>query len=934
MPLSWYTTRNRALAFSKLWANAEKEKSRGQSFIRGLLAVFGVEDPAGVGRFEYGVDLPGGKKGLVDYFWEKQIVIEMKSKGNNLKDAFHQLQGYLENLSPDIIPDLWLVSDFENINIKRYSTGEFCKFKTSVLHKHTKYFANIAGYTSERAYNDSREVNIQAAEMMAQLHDALKSHGYDGHDLEVYLVRLLFCLFADSTDIFPQNNFRAYVEDSKPDGSDLSFRLGRLFEVLDMSNEVRKKRDLISKELKQFRYLNGSLFSEVLKTTDFDTKTCNILIECAKFNWSSISPAIFGAMFQGVMDKDKRRELGAHYTSEENILKVINPLFLDDLWAEFERVKTDPKGLELFHQKIASLTFLDPACGCGNFLIVTYRELRLLELEILKIKIPGNQLILEMLVKVKIEQFYGIEVEEFPAQIAYVGMWLTDLQMNLKVSEVFGASLCRPPLSGGSSIKVANSLRVDWESVVAKAELSYILGNPPFAGGMTMTREQKREMIDTFGTVKVAVKDGVKGAVNESVKGIVKDGVKGLGELDYVSAWFRKAADYMSGTGIRAAFVSTNSITQGQQAITLWSVLIDLGININFAYRTFVWTNEAKGKAAVHCVIVGFSFVEAKEKLIFEGDQKKTVKRINPYLVDAPIVFVEPRTDPIGDAPKMRFGSMPRDGGWLVLGDAERDELLESEPLAEKWLRPYFGSREFINSQSRWCLWLVGARPDELRACEKVLERIEKVKRFRLGSRAAATRKFADKPALFCQIAQPDADYLAVPIVSSERRRYLPLDFLPAKAIASNLLFLIPGAEMYHFGVLTSRLHNVWLRMLAGRLKSDYRYSKDIVYNNFPWPEFTKNPKTDPKKDQKSAIAATAEEIIRIRREFYPASLADLYDPLAMPAELLAAHRHNDREVMKAYGFSPRKDLSDTECMTKLFNLYVNITSSNYNNMS
>ncbi len=502
-------------------------------------------------------------------------------------------------------------------------------------------------------------------------------------------------MFADDTGIFPQNSLFNYFEKSKQDGSDLSERITKLFEVLNMPPEVRSKRTLLSDELKQFRYINGGLFKDLLPSAEFDAKMRQTLLDCMNFDWNKISPAIFGAMFQGVMDKNQRRELGAHYTSEENILKLINPLFMDELWKEFDQVKTDPTALSRFHDKIARLKFLDPACGCGNFLIITYRELRLLELEILKMQSGDAQLTLDIspLLKVSVEQFYGIEYEDFPCQIAQVGMWLIDHQMNLRVSEQFGIYFARLPLTQSATIVHGNALRIDWERIVPKRELAYILGNPPFVGGMMMSREQKSDMVNIFFDIK------------------------GVGELDYVSAWYKKTSNYMIGTKIKTAFVSTNSITQGQQAITLWKSILEAGIIINFAYRTFVWSNEAKGKADVHCVIIGFSFINAPSKILFDGSNRQEASNINSYLINAPNIFLESRPTPLCSVPSMRFGSMPRDGGGFVFSNEEKEELLAKEPLAEKWIRPYIGSYEFINNKSRWCLWLVGASPAEIKKC-------------------------------------------------------------------------------------------------------------------------------------------------------------------------------------------------------------------------
>ena len=493
----------------------------------------------------------------------------------------------------------------------------------------------------------------------------------------------------------------------------------------------------------------------------------------------------------------------------------------------------------------------------------------------MKVNTGQKFLDLSPLLKVSVEQFYGIELEGFPCQIAQAAMWLMDHLMNLQAADLFGLYYARLPLVQSAHIVHGNALKVEWETVVPKEELNFILGNPPFIGGMMMSAEQKSDMLDVFGDSK------------------------GVGELDYVTAWYKKAIKYMKGTAIQAAFVATNSISQGQQAVTLWKPLMDDGAIVNFAYRTFKWSNEAKGKAAVHCVIIGFSLSPAPKKYIFDDEGKHEVKQINSYLVEAPNIFIESLSKPLCSVPPMRFGSMPRDGGGFVLSDAEKEELLAHEPLAAKWIRPYLGSVEFINGKSRWCLWLVGADPGEIKKCPTVMQRVESIKKFRAASKAAGTRKFADTPTLFCQIAQPDSgNYIAVPRVSSERRRYIPIGFLPSSTIASDLLFLIPQASMYHFGILTSAVHNAWTRAVCGRLKSDYRYAKDIVYNTFPWP--------DADETQQAAIEKLAKGILDARKLFPESSLSDLYDPLTMPPELTKAHKSLDTAVMKLYGFSQK----------------------------
>jgi len=886
MRLTWEAIQANAVAFSKRWKDAGNEEAQAQSFTTDFLRVFGVADPEAVGNFEYKARLSGGKTGYIDYVWKGKIAIEMKSRGKDLSAAFHQLQTYMRHLPENEIPDLWLVCDFENMRLCRRSTNEIWNFKTKDLRKHIRRFADIAGYETERVRDDQAEVNVKAAEKMAKLHDALKSHGYEGHDLEIYLVRLLFCLFADDTGIFPQDSVFRYIERSRPDGADLSDRIAQLFEVLNMPEETRAKRTLLSDELRQFRYINGGLFVDRLPPADFDAKMRQTLIDCVNFDWSKISPAIFGAMFQGVMDKNRRRELGAHYTSEENILKLINPLFMDELWKEFDRVKTDPAALERFHDKIARLNFLDPACGCGNFLIITYRELRLLELEIMKMQSMNTQRILDIspLLKVSVERFYGIECEDFPCQIARVGMWLTDHQMNLRVSEHFGQYYARLPLTVAATIVHGNALRIDWESVIPKDELSYILGNPPFSGRRYRTPKQIEE-VDMYFSYK---------------------------DIDYVACWFKKAALFIQNTGISCAFVSTNSIAQGEQVAALWEELMTcLNIKINFAYQTFKWSNEAKGKAAVYCVIVGFSTQDRTAKRLYYFDefgelQSSNVGNINGYLHDATNVFITVRSKPLCDAPLMKNGNVPLDGDALKIEDADYPDFENC-----RYVKKLIGGRELLHNEKRYVLWLVGVNPSEIQKMPNVMQRIEMCRQARLKAKDAGTRQLADSPMFFRDTNNP-ATYIALPMVSSERRKYIPMAYLDGGVIPTNQVQTIPEATLYHFGILTSNVHMSWVRAVCGRLKSDYRYSKDIVYNNFPWP--------DADDEQKTAIEKLAQSVLDARAIYPESSLADLYDPLTMPPELLKAHKELDRAVMKLYGFN--KDTTEAGIVAALMERY------------
>ena len=687
MRLPWGSIQSNAVAFSKRWKDAKNEEAQAQSFLTDFLRVFGINDTESIGDFEYKVPLKSGRTGYIDYVWKSKIAIEMKSRGKNLDEAYYQLQTYMQSLNPEEMPDLWLVSDFENMRLYRRSANQIFNFKTKDLRKNIRLFADIAGYETERVIENQIQVNVKAAEKMAKLHSGLFSFGYEGHNLEVYLVRLLFCMFADDTGIFTKDSFYHYIEQSKEDGSDLSFRIFNLFDILNTPEDVRAKRANLAELYNQFKYINGALFESPLPPANFNEKMRGILLDCINFDWAEISPAIFGAMFQGVMDEKQRREMGAHYTSEENILKLINPLFMDDLWAEFHKVKTNEKALDAFHSKIAKLRFLDPACGCGNFLIITYRELRTLELEILRMKHSSHQLILDIssLLKVTVEQFYGIEYENFPCQIAQVGMWLIDHQMNLRVGE-FGIYHERLPLTQSATIVHGNALQLDWNDVVPKYELSYILGNPPFLGYSNQSPEQKADMLSAY--------------VDEKGKPF-----KTAGKIDYVAAWYYKAAKLMQGTQIKTAFVSTNSITQGEQVAAVWKPIFDMyGVHIDFGYRTFVWSNEAKGKAAVHCVIVGFSTGRSGEKVIYYGEEKIIANNINPYLVDAPDIFIESRTKPLSNIPKMISGNRPTDGGHLIIENEDIDAFLKADPLAEKYIkRPFLSSGYFVETQKSLC---------------------------------------------------------------------------------------------------------------------------------------------------------------------------------------------------------------------------------------
>jgi hypothetical protein len=914
MGLNWNEIKSRALLFSKTWADACNEDSQAKPFWIDFFEIFGITNKR-VATFELNVKKLGGAQGFVDLFWPGVLLVEHKSRGKSLDDAVDQAIGYLHNLPERDLPQLVVVCDFARFRVRRLATGETVEFELKHLHKHVKLFGLLAGYKVQDIRSED-PVNIKAAERMGRLHDALKASGYSGHALEVLLVRLLFCLFADDTGIFqPAQSFRDFVEErTAPDGSDLGPRLGQLFQVLNTHESQRSKN--IDEQLGQFAYINGRLFEETLPMADFSTAMREALLDACALDWSAISPAIFGSLFQSIMDEKARRNLGAHYTSEANILKLIKPLFLDELHAEFERVKGHHNKLFEFHKKLRQQTFFDPACGCGNFLVISYRELRELELKVLRadheLSAHKGQLTVDVhgLIGVNVDQFFGIEIEEFPAQIAQVALWLVDHQMNLRVSVEFGLYFARIPLKSTPQIRHANALRLDWNEVLPAERCSYVLGNPPFLGKTYQSKEQKADLA------------------------AVMHGIHGAGDLDLVCGWYILAAQYMQGrTGTQAAFVSTNSITQGEQVALLWGEMQRLGMHTHFAHRTFQWSNEASGKAAVHCVIVGFGPNDQSVKTIYEYEDIKglphavPVKRINAYLVDAPDVFLNKRTTPVCNVSPMANGGKATDGGNLLLSDEEKAELIAVEPKAAKWIRPFLMGDEFINNIGRWCLWLVNIPPAELRAMPHVLKRVEGVRAMREASTKAATVDLASTPTLFGEIRQPKSQrYLAIPKVSSERRQFIPIGYLDSDVICGDKIFFVDDASLLTFGVLTSTMHNAWMRYTCGRLKSDYSYSNTIVYNNYPWPGFAGEPLSD---KHRTAIEQAAQCVLDARAQFASSSLGDLYDPLTMPPALLKAHQKLDTAVDAAYQPSGGKKsyASDAERVAFLFELYQRITS-------
>jgi hypothetical protein len=910
MPLSWNEIKDRALQFSREWAEEASEDAEAKSFWDSFFNVFGVSRRR-VATFERKVKKIDGKDGYIDLLWKGMVLVEHKSRGKDLDRAHAQARDYFGGLSDAELPKYLVVSDFARFRVYDLESDDPpVEFPLADLHKYVRLFGFIAGYQS-LSLKPEDPVNVLAAERMGKLHDALKAAGYEGHALEVLLVRLLFCLFADDTGIFPPRSFHELIaQRTSVDGADLGLWLAQLFQTLDTPQDKRQK--TLDTQLADFPYVNGKLFEEALPLAAFDSTMRSQLLEAAALDWSRISPAIFGSMFQSVMDAKARRNLGAHYTSERNILKVIGPLFLDALKAELERIGNDANKLKTYHVKLARLRFLDPACGCGNFLVIAYREIRMLEIEVLARLYARQASVLTGVaqhVAVDVDQFYGIEIEEFPAQIAQVALWLMDHQMNLRVAEQFGEYFARLPLTKSPTIIHDDALIVDWASIVPTASLSYILGNPPFLGKQHQSESQKSALAALF------------------------SGVKGAGVLDFVAGWYLKAAELVRGTSVRCAFVSTNSITQGEQVGVLWSELYRLGMHIHFAHRTFTWTNEARGKAAVHCVIVGFGADDVKPKRLFDYPNPKAdpheqaASNINAYLVDAPDVALPNRRKAIADVPPIVFGSMPNDGGHLLLSDAEKDSLVAEEPLAAKWVRPFIGAEEFINGIRRWCLWFQGADSTEWRSLPPLASRVAAVKALREASSRATTRELAALPSLFGEIRQPEQTYILIPRHSSESRSFIPLGFIEPSVICGDSNMLVPDATLYHFGILQSTMHMAWVRSVCGRLKSDFRYSAGIVYNNFPWPE-------PPEDRLRTNIETAAQAVLDARSKFPSDTLADLYEPLSTPAALVKAHQALDRAVDAAYvaaekaaGRKPPKLGSDAERVAFLFERYQALTS-------
>ena len=907
-----------AAEFAQRWKGRGYERGESQPFWIDLLSnVFGIETPTdGFITFEDHrmVDASNFIDGRIP---STRVLIEQKSLGKDLRKGIRQSDDSL--LNPFQQARRYVVSLPLSEHPRWIVTCNFAEFlvydmeqpngepEQILLENLGKEYYRLMFLVDTRNEHLSKEMEVskQAGEIVGEIYEALLKQ-YDDNSVEalrwlnILCVRIVFCLYAEDAEIFTHNQFHDYL--ARYEAEDMRSALLRLFEVLNTPPEKRSK--YLKDDLKAFPYTNGGLFEEQIEIPQFTEEMKQNLLKNASldFDWSEISPTIFGALFESTLNPETRRSGGMHYTSIANIHKVIDPLFLNDLRRELDEILEEKverqrqKRLDAYQNRLASLTFLDPACGSGNFLTETFLSLRRLENEAIRERYHGQAFIgFEEVnpVKVSIQQFYGIEINDFAVTVATTALWISEAQMLRETEKIIRRDIDFLPLKSYTNIVEGNALRIDWQSVVPKEKLNFIIGNPPFVGARQMNPEQKNDVLNIFG-----------------------EKWKNVGNLDYVCCWYMKAFQAAKDGHPQIAFVSTNSICQGEQVANLWQPLMEKGLRINFAHRTFRWDSEASLKAHVHCVIVGFSHKdeEPKDLLLFDDDKITKANHINAYLMDAPDVFIGSKSSPLCDVPWVGIGNLPIDGGNYLFTKDQMDEFVKVEPKSARYFKPWYGSEEFIHRKPRYCLWLGDCTPAELRQMPHCMKRIEAVKELRLASNRAGTRKLADRPTHFSTENMPDTNYIIVPKVSSEKRRYVPMGFMSPSVLASDLVFIIPDATLYHFGVLESNVHMAWMRAVCGRLKSDYRYSKDVVYNNFPWPT--------PTDEQKAKIEQTAQAILDARTKYPDSSLADLYDELTMPVELRKAHQDNDRAVMQAYGFPVKSTFTESQCVAELFKLY------------
>ena len=898
MRLSWNEIRARAAAFAHEWADAAYEKGETQSFYNEFFEIFGVRRRT-VARYEEHVTRLDNSSGFIDLFWPGVLLVEQKSAGRDLEAAGVQAGTYFDALAERDKPRYQLLCDFRNFELRDRDERVDTRFTLADLPRHVEKFGFIIG-VQRRTFRDQDPVNIEASELVARLHDALKESGYGGDDLQLFLVRIVFCLFADDTGIFePRDIFLQFIEDrTASDGSDLGPWLARLFQVFNTPVEDRQA--ALDEDLARFPYINGDLFAEQLRFADFNAEMRSILLDACRFDWTAISPAIFGALFQSVMEPIERRQQGAHYTTEKNILKVIEPLFLDGLREEFGRLRQRRDGravsdLRRFRDRLGTLRFLDPACGCGNFLIIAYRELRALEIDVLRelaVRAGGQQLALEVSSVVEVDQFYGIEIGEFASRIASTALWMMDHIMNNRLSLEFGQTFARIPIEKSPHIHNADALEIDWKEVLSPDDCSYVFGNPPFSGAKFQSVLQRGQV--------------------HRVAAIGRSG----GTLDYVAAWFIKSGEYVADARAnvarvpRVGFVATNSITQGEQVAQLWPILFDrYRLEISFAHRTFAWGSDARGRAHVHVVIVGLDAAEqvpTRRRLFsYEGQVDEPLESnhaaISPYLIDGDgltnsHVVVREEARPINGFERLITGSKPIDSGHYIFNIEQRSVFLEAEPEARELLRPFVGAREFLQGGARWILALHGVAPNILANMPQVQDRIAAVRQYRQSSKSKPTNKLAETPTLWHVNVIPTGPFLVVPQVSSERREYVPVGWLEPPTIPSDKLRLLQDAKLSDFAFLTSTMHMAWMRLVTGRMKSDYMYSVGVVYNTFPTPPGYQLGKLD-----LSILESLAQGILDARGQFPDSTLANLYDPDLMPPSLRKAHQALDRAVDRMY---------------------------------
>ena len=931
MRLSWNEVRVRAAAFAKKWRDAEYEKGETQSFYDDFFRVFGVERHS-VARYEEHVQKLDDRSGFIDLFWPSKLIVEQKSAGRDLDKAYGQAGEYFDALPEKERPRYILVSDFRTFELHALGERTVTRFDLQDLPAHVESFGFILD-VERRVFRDQDPANLEAAELVGRVHDALATAGYGGHDLERFLVRLVFCLFADDTGIFEPRDILFDLLESRTgeDGADFGLWLSQLFQVLNTPPDARQA--TLDEDLGRFPYVNGDLFDGPLTIPSFDASMRRAVLDACGFDWSRISPAIFGALFQSVMAPAERRAQGAHYTTEKNILKVIEPLFLDDLRAEFKRLQARRDGrrradLRRFQRKLGGLTFFDPACGCGNFLIIAYRELRRLELDVLKELYAGPMLetLADRMSLIDVDQFHGIELGEFPVRIAETALWMMDHIMNNELSLEFGRTYTRIPLQNAPTIVHGDALEMDWNEVLPSWRCDFVLGNPPFVGAKFQTTEQRAQ-----------------------VRRIADLGKSG-GTLDYVTAWFLRAGEYVRGAEIprdasdgpfdeaptpdagaqrkqaRIGFVATNSITQGEQVAQFWPLIFDrLGLEVAFAHRTFAWGSDARGMAHVHVVIIGLTGAEdaPTHRRLFsypdlKGDAEESLHAvISPYLFDAgglanPHLVVRETAQPLNGWPRLASGSQPIDKGHYIFKADERAAFLESEPAAAKFLRPYVGAREYLQGHRRWILALQDAEPGELASMPSVVRRMQAVKAYRARSKRKSTLALADYPQRYNVEVLPTAPFLAVPEVSSERREYVPIGWLEPPTIPSNKVRIAEGATKPLFALLTSAMHMAWLRQIGGRLESRYSYGIGIVYNTFP------PPPAEPEALER--LTPLADAVLSARNAHPGATLAQLYDPDLMPVDLRRAHQAIDRAVDRLY--RRRRFQTESERLEHLLGLY------------